>query len=203
LDDAKLPELLTLKYKAIADAKRDLGNIQYIRDTFIGFQTHLYSTPQEKMKTETNSSLDEDIADSDHGSGKDTNTPQVKEKIQKKWCLVEGIVDTNEEYIKITYGAIGDGDLEPVALVAPDNNKTFTVQYLLKPEPKNEDNQKTLDAVRKELNFYFLELKEKDPWAYACYHCTTAGNLYSDVHWHHYPNGDKGESEHHAEIIVL
>ena len=203
LDDAKLPELLTLKYKAIADAKRDLGNIQYIRDTFIGFQTHLYSTPQEKMKTETNSSLDEDIADSDHGSGKDTNTPQVKEKIQKKWCLVEGIVDTNEEYIKITYGAIGDGDLEPVALVAPDNNKTFTVQYLLKPEPKNEDNQKMLDAVRKELNFYFLELKEKDPWAYACYHCTTAGNLYSDVHWHHYPNGDKGESEHHAEIIVL
>ncbi len=51
--------------------------------------------------------------------------------------------------------------------------------------------------------FYFLELKEKDPWGYACYHCTGAANLYSDVHWHHYPNGDKGESEHHAEIIVL
>ena len=42
LDDAKLPDLLTLKYKAIADAKRDLGNIQYIRDTFIGFQRYLY-----------------------------------------------------------------------------------------------------------------------------------------------------------------
>jgi len=42
LDNAKLPELLTLKYKAIADAKRELGNIKTIRNTFIGFQTYLY-----------------------------------------------------------------------------------------------------------------------------------------------------------------
>ena len=42
LDDAKLPELLTLKYKAISDAKRELGTISDIRDTFIGFQEHLY-----------------------------------------------------------------------------------------------------------------------------------------------------------------
>lgn len=31
-----------LKYKAIADAKRELGTISDIRDTFIGFQEHLY-----------------------------------------------------------------------------------------------------------------------------------------------------------------
>ena len=43
LDDLKLPELLTLKYKAIADAKRELGDIKYIRDTFIGFQEYLYN----------------------------------------------------------------------------------------------------------------------------------------------------------------
>ena len=42
LDDSKLPELLELKYKAIADAKRALGAIKTIRDTFIGFQEHLY-----------------------------------------------------------------------------------------------------------------------------------------------------------------
>jgi type I restriction enzyme R subunit len=42
LDDAKLPDLLELKYKAIADAKRELGAIKSIRDTFIGFQQHLY-----------------------------------------------------------------------------------------------------------------------------------------------------------------
>ena len=42
LDDAKLADLLILKYKAIADAKRELGDIPSIRNTFIGFQEHLY-----------------------------------------------------------------------------------------------------------------------------------------------------------------
>lgn len=42
LDDKKLPELLELKYKAIADAKRELGSIKSIRETFIGFQEYLY-----------------------------------------------------------------------------------------------------------------------------------------------------------------
>lgn len=43
LDDAKLPNLLELKYKAFADAKRELGAIKSIRDSFIGFQQYLYS----------------------------------------------------------------------------------------------------------------------------------------------------------------
>jgi type I restriction enzyme R subunit len=42
LDDKKLPELLELKYRAIADAKRELGSIQSIREAFIGFQEFLY-----------------------------------------------------------------------------------------------------------------------------------------------------------------
>ncbi len=42
LDDNKLSPLLVLKYKAIADAKRELGDIKSIRETFIGFQEYLY-----------------------------------------------------------------------------------------------------------------------------------------------------------------
>lgn len=42
LDDSKLPNLLELKYKAITDAKRELGDIKSIRETFIGFQEYLY-----------------------------------------------------------------------------------------------------------------------------------------------------------------
>ncbi|CAM3401581.1 EcoAI/FtnUII family type I restriction enzme subunit R [Zobellia roscoffensis] len=42
LDDSKLSPLLLLKYNAIADAKRELGDIKSIRDTFIGFQERLY-----------------------------------------------------------------------------------------------------------------------------------------------------------------
>ncbi|MEO0638532.1 MAG: type I restriction-modification enzyme R subunit C-terminal domain-containing protein, partial [Bacteroidota bacterium] len=44
LDDAKLAQLLTLKYHAIADAKRELGDIPSIRNAFIGFQGYLYGT---------------------------------------------------------------------------------------------------------------------------------------------------------------
>lgn len=43
LDVEKLSPLLILKYKALADAKRELGEIKTIRDSFIGFQQHLYS----------------------------------------------------------------------------------------------------------------------------------------------------------------
>jgi len=44
LDDDKLPDLLTLKYEAMADAKRELGEISSIRETFIGFQEYLYNS---------------------------------------------------------------------------------------------------------------------------------------------------------------
>ena len=42
LDNDKLPELLNLKYRAIADAKKILGEIKSIRELFIGFQKDLY-----------------------------------------------------------------------------------------------------------------------------------------------------------------
>lgn len=39
----KLSPLLLLKYKALSDAKKELGDIQSIREAFIGFQRSLYS----------------------------------------------------------------------------------------------------------------------------------------------------------------
>ncbi len=42
LDQAKLPHLLELKYRAISDAAAQLGGVAHIRDAFIGFQRHLY-----------------------------------------------------------------------------------------------------------------------------------------------------------------
>ena len=42
LDDSKLPHLLSIKYRAVNDAARELGGIARIRETFIGFQKHLY-----------------------------------------------------------------------------------------------------------------------------------------------------------------
>ena len=42
LDDAKLGDLIKLNYGSIKDAKEQLGAIKDIRETFIGFQEHLY-----------------------------------------------------------------------------------------------------------------------------------------------------------------
>ena len=42
LDDTKIGDLLVLKYHAIADAKKEFGDIVSIRNTFIGFYTYLY-----------------------------------------------------------------------------------------------------------------------------------------------------------------
>jgi type I restriction enzyme R subunit len=42
LDIEKLSPLLVLKYKAITDAKRELGDVKSIREAFIGFQRYLY-----------------------------------------------------------------------------------------------------------------------------------------------------------------
>ena len=43
LDQDKLPELLKIKYQALEDAKNTLGSVEDIRNTFIGFQKHLYA----------------------------------------------------------------------------------------------------------------------------------------------------------------
>ena len=43
LAQEKLPELLILKYQALDDAQRKLGDVQTIRDTFVNFQQYLYA----------------------------------------------------------------------------------------------------------------------------------------------------------------
>ena len=43
LDQAKLPDLLMLKYQAIRDAEEILGGVDNIRSTFIDFQKYLYA----------------------------------------------------------------------------------------------------------------------------------------------------------------
>jgi len=43
LDEEKLPQLLNLKYQAIADAEKELGGVEKIREIFFNFQKTLYS----------------------------------------------------------------------------------------------------------------------------------------------------------------
>jgi hypothetical protein len=65
--------------------------------------------------------------------------------------------------------------------VGAPSGEVFPVQFLLGGASPAE--QKMVQDAKDELTFYLAEKGEKDPWAYALYHCNTAANLYSSVHW--------------------
>ena len=47
LDMEKLPILLESKYQSVRDAMTELGSVAEIRDVFVGFQEHLYSSKEQ------------------------------------------------------------------------------------------------------------------------------------------------------------
>lgn len=104
-----------------------------------------------------------------------------------QWEWIEGRVDTDQDHFKINYGE----DPTAIALVGRGEHQTFVIQFL---ENSSSDAQ-CLNAVKKELDFYLCEKKERDPWLYAKYHCSTASNVYSDVHWAFYPRSAGDESD--------
>lgn len=90
----------------------------------------------------------------------------------------EGVVDLGKEHIKLFVGPFDD-TAQLVALVAPAGRRTFTVQFVV----EKADYADVVNEVTRELNFYLVEKGEDNPWAYAKYHCSTASNIYSSVHW--------------------
>ena len=133
-------------------------------------------------------------------------------RTQSGW-KVKGIVDTNNEHIKLWHGKPPTADRggavrqsgRPVALVARGRGKTFTVQFLLRARPTDKRAAEILKDVRRELDFYLIELSAPGrpaPWAYARYHCYTAANVYSKVHWGWYPKGPQRSSTPHSSHVV-
>ena len=101
-----------------------------------------------------------------------------KSKEKTVWSWEEGAVDAKKEHIRI-YRA---NDPKPSARVAPGRDRSFTVQFIKRSGvPK-----KVLEGVRRELDYYLVELGEENPWAYAIYHCSTMANVYSTVQWGYY-----------------
>lgn len=96
-----------------------------------------------------------------------------------EWRWTEGIVDRGAEHLQTFCG----DDVSPVALIGRASECTFIVQFLL-------DTDELRDEVRREIDFYLTECGGPDPWAYAIYHCGTTSNLYSNVHWHYFPEGE-------------
>src|SRR5713226_2923732 len=101
-----------------------------------------------------------------------------------RWSWREGTVDRSREHFELRYGRVEDAgwsEWEPAALIGPPRGRVFPVQFLI--APLNQANRAALARVTAELTFYLTEVGEPDPWVYACYHCTTAANIYSPVHW--------------------
>ena len=89
-------------------------------------------------------------------------------------------------------------DWSLLARVGAPQGNVFAVQWLL--EPDSPEATAMIAAARRELDFYLTELHGSDPWAYAMYHCNTASNMYSDVHWSFFPDGQQGA---HASSKVV
>jgi hypothetical protein len=110
------------------------------------------------------------------------------------WKSMEGNVDASSEHLELRYGDAATADYEswrPVALIGKPEGNSFPVTWLLNPETPEE--HEMIKDARGELDFYLVKLGYDDPWAYACYHCRTASNVYSSVHWSYFPHG-RGDS---------
>ena len=104
----------------------------------------------------------------------------------------EGPVDKTNEHMRLFYGD-ADAGTQPleVALLAPAKRgqvDSYVVEFV-PPRDGKTLSREVRTAVEKEINYYLLEKDEKDPWQYAIYHCGTAANVYSPVHWSYYPKG--------------
>jgi hypothetical protein len=110
-----------------------------------------------------------------------------KRKASAPWAWRDGVVDTAKEYFELRYRLASDhetSDTLLVARVSPPTGRTFRVEWCVRrSDPAHRD---AVKAVRHELNFYLVELGEENRWVYAAYHCNTASNAYSRVHWSYF-----------------
>ena len=117
------------------------------------------------------------------------------------WSWREGVVDAREEHFELRFGDPSESAYEqwiPIVVIGKPTNHVFLVLWLISPD--NPSHEQMIAAARKELDFYLVEKGEVNPWGYAKYHCNTAANMYSSVHWSYFPNGNRGER--HSSMVI-
>jgi hypothetical protein len=117
-----------------------------------------------------------------------------------EWMWQEGAVDTDGEHIELRYGDASNvryDEWTPIALIGKPRSRVFPVRWLrISPAIDTA----IIGKVRRELDFYLVDKREPNPWAYAIYHCNTSANMYSKVHWSYFPSGRQGER--HSSVVV-
>ena len=122
---------------------------------------------------------------------------------ESQWRWQEGAVDTQQIYIELRYGdaeTSNYADWQPTARIGEPKQNIFIIEWLITSDTP--EHQSMITKTRSELDFYLVEKGESDPWAYALYHCNTASNMYSRVHWAYFPHGQGGVRET-SELITL
>jgi hypothetical protein len=101
-----------------------------------------------------------------------------------QWAWRERKVDPAGDHFELRYGSAEDSDWNgwlPIARVGRPVKGVFGVEFIV--DRANPASAKMMDAAVGELDFYLVTKGERNPWAYARYHCGTGANLYSAVHW--------------------
>ena len=154
-----------------------------------------------KTKTHAKSYKKSRSSDEVRSSGSSETDRMVQPEY--KYRLVKGTVNPDREHFGIHFGQ----DDKVVALIAQGPGKTFVVQYLVGPGLSYQGKIDILREVQREIMFYLLEDGPRsvfhDPWTYTKYHCATAANMYSPVHWSWYPDSPVGaeQPQHLAQNV--
>jgi hypothetical protein len=101
-----------------------------------------------------------------------------------KWAWRKRGVGPWEDHFELRYGSAKDSgwdDWMPVARIGRPIDGVFGVDFII--NHKTPNYKAMMDKTKDELDFYLVELHERDPWVYAKYHCGTTANIYSSIHW--------------------
>lgn len=102
----------------------------------------------------------------------------------EKWK--EGPVDPALEHFELRFGPPGfawDAGL-PVARVGRPVGGVVAVAFLV--DRAAPEHAAAVAAAVEEIQYFLIDKHERQPWGYAQYHCGTAANAYSNVHWSHF-----------------
>ncbi len=103
------------------------------------------------------------------------------------WTWQPGEVDLNNRYFELKFGY----DPQPMARIGIEENKNFTVEFLLYVCGDKEKQKEIFKEVIYEIELYLINNSEPDPVDYMIKHTQKCANTYSKVHWGYFPEGFK------------
>jgi hypothetical protein len=103
---------------------------------------------------------------------------KTKKETAYKWA--EGIVNPEDNHVKIRYGK----NPIPVALVSAGKGNTFNVQFSVFSDVGRVEEIK--DEVRKELDRYLSKKSEENPWPWIITSLCENSNRFSTLRWEYY-----------------